>query len=119
MQKDFVENSVKNAVGNEILCESLRVRLIQNDNNGRITTLDIGTLKISKGKLEFWGDSATIEIDMKDIIAPVFQQKNIIQFEYPKGELKFMFLDSPMMKILYFLRELTGYDEIEKRGYFI
>jgi hypothetical protein len=115
MQKNFVKNAMKN----EILCENEKVCLIQNDYGGRITILDCGKLQISKEKLEFFGDSAKIEIPVNEIIAPVFQQKNIIQFEYQKGELKFQFPESPMMKHLFFLRELTGFAEVEKRGYFV
>jgi 1-acyl-sn-glycerol-3-phosphate acyltransferase len=119
LQKNLVRDCIKNAKDGEILCENDKIRLIQSDYKGRVTTLDIGKLKISKEKFVFFGDSATIEIPTGDIVAPVFQQKNIIQFEYPDGELKFMFLNRPMMKTLYFLRELTGYLEIEERGYFL
>lgn len=119
MQKDFVKNFVKNANENETLCENNRVSLIQNDYGGRITILDTGKLQISKEKIIFFGDSAKIEVLISDIIAPVFQQKNIIQFEYPKGELKFLFKNSPMMKHLFFLRELTDFSDAEERGYFI
>jgi hypothetical protein len=118
LQKKFVKDSLQNAVKDEVLCESNFVRLIQNDYKGRVTTLDIGKMKILKDKLLFLGDSATIEIAAEDITVPVFYQNNIIQLEYPKGELKFMFLNSPMMKTLYFLRELTGYSKTEKQGFF-
>jgi len=119
MQKIAVKYSVKYAENGEIFCENDKIRLIQNDYSGRITIFDIGKLQISKEKLVFLGDSATIEIPVGDIVAPVFQHKNIIQFEYPKGELKFQFPESPMMKFLFFLRELTGFREVEERGYFL
>ena len=119
IQKKFVKEAVKNANESEILCENDKIRLIQNDYSGRITVLDIGKLRISKEKLEFCGDSAKIEIPVSEIAAPVFQHKDIVQFEYPNGELKFQFLESPMMKTLFFLRELTGFAEVEERGYFI
>jgi len=119
MQKIFVKNAVKNAGDSDILCESSKVRLIQNDNSGRVTTFDIGKLQISKENFVYLGDSATIKIPISDIVAPVFQQKNIIQFEYSEGDLKFMFSESPMMKVLFYLRELTGFSEVEERGYFV
>jgi len=117
-QKNFARSAIDDSNQKEILCESEKVHLIQNDNTGRITTLDIGKLEISKEKLMFFGDSATIEIKIDDIAAPVFQQKNIVQLEYPKGELKLMFSHGAMMKALCFLRELTGWREIEATGYF-
>jgi hypothetical protein len=119
MQKKDVENAVKNAAPADILAQNSKVRLIQSDNNRRIVTLDVGNLTVSKEKFVFFGDFAKIDITMDDVCAPVFQQKNIIQFESSKGELKFMFSDTPMMKYLYFLREIKGYGEIEKRGYFL
>jgi len=118
MQKIFVKNAIKNASNTDVLCENDKVRLIQNDYGGRITILDIGKMQISKEKLVFFGDSAKIEVLIDDVIAPVFQHKDIIQFEYRKGELKFQFSESPMMKHLFFLRELTGFSEAEKLGYF-
>jgi len=116
-QKLFARNTVKKAGENDILCTSEKVHLIQNDNTGRITTLDIGDIKISKKNLVFSGDAAQIVVAIDDIVAPVFQQKNIIQFEYSKGELKFMFLQNPMMKTLCILREMTGWEKIEENGY--
>jgi len=117
-QKMFTRNMIANASDNDILCTSEKVHLIQNDYTGRITTLDIGDLKIHKNKVVFSGDAAEIVVEIDDKLAPVFQQRNIIQIEYEKGDLKFMFLQNPMMKSLCFLRELTGWQEVEKRGYF-
>jgi 1-acyl-sn-glycerol-3-phosphate acyltransferase len=119
MQKNFARNLIENAKPDEILCESEKARLVQSDYGGLIATLDIGKLRIYKEKLLFLGDSAKIEIAVKNIVAPVFQRKNIVQFEHEKNELKFMFLYNSMMKPLCFLRELTGWQESEKRGYFI
>jgi hypothetical protein len=119
MQENDVRSIIKNAKDSDILTQNNKVRLIQSDNNGRIATIDEGTLQISKEKFLFSGDYAKYEIAMDDVAAPVFQHKNIIQFEYFGNELRFMFLHTPMMKYLYFLREIKGYQEIEKRGYFI
>ncbi|MDR0303484.1 MAG: 1-acyl-sn-glycerol-3-phosphate acyltransferase [Chitinispirillales bacterium] len=119
MQKDYVRNIVKNAGNSDILAQNNKICLIQSDDNGRIVTLDEGVLQITKEKFLFYGDCAVYDIAMDDVVAPVFQQKNIIQFKYPQGELKFMFLHTAMMKYLCFLLELKGYQEIEKRGYFI
>ena len=118
MQKNFARNLINNANADDILCNSERVRLVQNDYEGRITTLDVGKFRICREKVVFLGDSAVIEIPVSDIAAPVFQQKKIIQFEYGKGSLKFMFLHNPVMKPLCFLRELVGWYEAEKTGYF-
>lgn len=118
MQKNDVINIVKNAKSSDILTQNDKIRLIQSDNNGRIVTLDEGTLRISKEKFLFSGDYAEYDVAADDLIAPVFQHKNIIQFEYLGGELKFMFLRAPMIKYLYFLREIKGYREVEERGYF-
>jgi 1-acyl-sn-glycerol-3-phosphate acyltransferase len=119
MQKNDVKNIIKNAQNGDILTQNGKIRLIQSDYKGRIVTLDEGVLQISKEKFLFSGDYTVYDIAINDIIAPVFQQKNIIQFEYPKGELKFLFADAAMMKYLCFLRELKGYSEAEKRGCFI
>jgi len=119
MQKNDVRNVLNNAKCSDILTQNNKIRLIQSDNNGNIVTLDVGTLQISKEKFLFLGDYAKYDIAMDDVVAPVFQHKNIIQFEYLGGELKFMFLHTSMIKYLYFLREIKGYSEVEKRGYFV
>ncbi len=95
------------------------VRLVDVDYSGRVITLDTGSLTLTPKELVFNGEDGTVKFSVDDISTPVFQQKDIINFDDEKGsEVRFFIDQGTLYKWLGFLRYLKGYDEAEKLRYY-
>lgn len=102
----------------EQLLNSEGIRLIDVAENGKVITLDTGRLTLSRDTLEYHGNESTLSFNMKEMSQPVFQQKDIIQFELGNKTIRFFIENTALYKWLTYLRYITGYERAEVQRYY-
>ncbi len=119
LQRTTVLDKLANVEDSTELITDKSVRLVDVDYSGRVITLDTGSLTLTPKELVFNGEDGVVKFSVDDISTPVFQQKDIINFDDEKGsEVRFFIDQGTLYKWLAFLRYLKGYDEAEKIRYY-
>lgn len=106
-----------NSDGDITLAEDALVSQIRVDYSGRVIMLDTGRFVLTKDVLMFYGEDGAQVFDVEKIISPVFQNKDMLEFEYDGSSYMFQIQKTAIYKWLTYLRYLTGYRECEERGY--
>lgn len=120
LQKKSVMQTIELANEQDQLVQDDNIRLVEVDYAGNIVTLDTGSLQLTKQKLTFFGEHGTLEFPVDKMTQPVFQKKDLIQFEIEgqEREMRFLFDSAPVFKWLMNLRYLTKYQEAELQRYY-
>lgn len=107
-----------NKENGELLANDRFISLVNLDYKGRIITLDTGSLSLTPEELTFSGADGVLTFPLKDIVSPVFSEKNFLLFNIGKDEYRFVIEKSALFKWVTYLREATGYKEALERGYY-
>ncbi len=120
LQKKTIRKNIEAANETDLLAKDESIRLVEVDYAGNIVTLDTGSMTLTKEKLTFWGEHGTLTFPIAQMSQPVFQKKDLIQFEMEgqERELRFFFESAPVFKWLMNLRYLTGYYDAELKRYY-
>lgn len=106
-----------NSVEDLTLAEDALVSQIRVDYSGRVIMLDTGRLVLTRDVLIFYGEDGTQVFETQKILTPVFQNKDMLEFEYDGSSYMFQIQKTAVYKWLTYLRYMTGYRECEERGY--
>jgi len=118
-QKKTILENIETCKDSVELTQDDSVRLVDVDYSGQVITLDSGSLSLTINELTFAGENETLVFPIDLISIPVFQQKDILNFDDENGSGIRLSIDKgTLYKWLAYIRYLKGYDEAEKRRYY-
>ncbi len=102
-----------------VLTSDRSVRLVDVDFEGGVNTLDEGELSLTSETITFNGKNDKLVFPISEISIPVFQQKDILNFDDENGNGIRLSIDKgTLYKWLAYVRYLKGYSEAEERRYY-
>ncbi|MDO5576059.1 MAG: lysophospholipid acyltransferase family protein [Fibrobacter sp.] len=117
---DMLKQKVKDKIKTnpEILTQSQDV-IMQTENEKFVfEDIDKGTLVLTPNELTFKSQSNTYNWSVEKISNYVIQKKDIFEFNYEDKLFRFVFDRKSVMKWIFYVRYLKGYEIIESRGYY-
>jgi 1-acyl-sn-glycerol-3-phosphate acyltransferase len=116
---DFHKNQVKEKIRNRpaTLTRSENVTLQLEDETGRFTDRDSGTLLLSPEHISFKGSSTELTWALNEIEDYVIQKRDIFEFRHGKTYYRFVFSGKSPMKWIYYVRYSRGFENCEKQGH--
>ncbi len=119
IQKKITKARISNNAPTDLLIEKDGIRLVDVDYSGRIITLDTGKLSLTGEILTYHGEHGTLNFPIAEMTQPVFQQKDMINFDTSDGSnIRFFIEGDALFKWLMYLRYLTDYATAEEQGYY-
>ncbi|MGM0460980.1 MAG: lysophospholipid acyltransferase family protein [Fibrobacterota bacterium] len=118
LQKEYILHHLSAAESSrEVLISNSGISQVKVDYRGRPIMLDTGTLHLSSDTLVFEGEDGRQTFDCNEIHTPVFQGKDILEFDYKKSNYQFRFASCAVYKWLTYLLYMKGYEQWEETGY--
>lgn len=117
---DMLKQKVKDKIkaNPEILTQSQDV-IMQTENDKYVfENIDKGTLVLTSDNLTFKSQSNTYNWPIEKISNYVIQKKDIFEFNCEDKLFRFVFNRKSVMKWIFYVRYLKGYEEIESRMYY-
>ncbi|ERP38765.1 1-acyl-sn-glycerol-3-phosphate acyltransferase [Chitinivibrio alkaliphilus ACht1] len=99
------------------LIHDSHVSQVKVDYKGRVIMLDTGELDLYGNTLVFSGQDGVQTFPLADLFHPVFQGKNILEFDCNNSDYQFRFTHTALSQWLSYLLYLKGYGDWERTGY--
>ncbi len=118
-QKATILENIKTCKESVKFTNDESVRLVDVDFAGQVIPLDSGSLSLTAKELTFRGEKETLVFPIDSISIPVFQKKDILNFDDENGTSIRLSIDKgTLYKWLAYIRYLKGYGEAESRRYY-
>jgi len=120
LHRQKVIEKIRTAGAGAVLAKSDGVAMLTGDTNASFSPAGNGSLSLIASTLSFYPDDPAgdpLMFDVQKLSNVVIQKKDIVEFIYAGRYYRFVFDHLSIMKWIYYLRYLRGYEKCELQGY--